>query len=200
MVKHNNQIPNIHCKKKYCESSRGPLKVKLRLNQATAKKARRIRRAAKAAAVAPAPVQKLRPVVHCPTQKYSAKVRLGKGFTLEELKAAGFHPSYARTVGIAVDFRRRNRSEESLALNLKRLQEYKSKLVILKKGDATPDARIAGSTTIQPIVKKAASEIVMETVTPAMKEFTAYTAMRVARQETRVAGYRISVEQRKKKE
>ena len=105
-----------------------------------------------------------------------------------------------RTVGIAVDFRRRNRSEESLALNLKRLQEYKSKLVILKKGDAAPDARIAGSTTIQPIVKKAASEIVMETVTPAMKEFTAYTAMRVARQETRVAGYRISVEQRKKKE
>jgi large subunit ribosomal protein L13e len=199
MVKHNNIVPNIHCKKKYCESSRGPLKVKLRLDQATAKKARRIRRAAKAAAVAPAPIQKLRPVVHCPTQKYSAKVRLGKGFTLEELKAAGFHPSYARTVGIAVDFRRRNRSEESLALNLKRLQEYKSKLVILKKGDATPDARIGGGATIQPIIKPK-SEIVMETVTPAMKEFTAYTAMRVARQETRIAGYRISVEQRKKKE
>ena len=199
MVKGNDQIPNIHCKKKYCESSRGPLKVRLRLNQATAKKARRLRRAAKAAAIAPAPLQKLRPIVHCPTQKYSAKVRLGKGFTLEELKAAGLHPSYARTIGIAVDLRRRNRSEESLQLNLKRLQEYKSKLVILKKGDAVPASAVEGNAAIQPIVKPA-SEIVMETVTDDMKAFKAYTAMRVARQETKVEGYRYAVEQRKKKD
>ena len=44
MVKHNNVIPNIHCHKKYCESSRGPLKVRLSLNQAGKKKVVRTKR------------------------------------------------------------------------------------------------------------------------------------------------------------
>mmetsp|Transcript_6562 Transcript_6562/g.5419 ORF Transcript_6562/g.5419 Transcript_6562/m.5419 type:complete len:85 (+) Transcript_6562:62-316(+) len=82
MVKHNNVIPNLHFHKKYCQSSRGPLKVKLALNQATRKKVRRLRRAAKAAAIAPRPLQKLRPVVHCQTQRYSSKVRLDVVFLL----------------------------------------------------------------------------------------------------------------------
>ena len=194
MVKHNNIIPNIHCKKKYLQSSRGPLKVKLALNQATRKKARRVKRAAKAAKMAPAPLQKLRPVVHCPTQKYSAKIRLGKGFTLEELKTAGLHPKYAMTVGIAIDWRRRNKSEESLAANVARLEDYKKSLVVLKKGDAAP-AQFKG--VVQPIVKPAAT-IEMQEVTDELKEFKAFTTMRLARQETKVAGYRIAVENRKK--
>ena len=33
-----------------------------------------------------------------------------------------------------------------------------------------------------------------------MKDFKAFTTMRVARQETKVAGYRIAIENRKKKE
>ena len=111
MVKHNNIIPNIHCKKKYLQSSRGPLKVKLGLNQATRKKSRRVKRQAKKALVAPAPTRKLRPVVHCPTQKYSAKLKLGRGFTLEELKAAELNPRYAQTIGISVDYRRCNHSQ-----------------------------------------------------------------------------------------
>ena len=48
------------------------------------------------------------------------------------------------TIGIAVDYRRRNRSVESLQLNVQRLKEYKSKLILFpkkagepKKGDAT---------------------------------------------------------------
>lgn len=198
MVKHNNQIPNLHYHKKYCQSSRGPLKVKIALNQATRKKARRIKRQAKAAAVAPAPVEKLRPLVHCMTQKYSAKVRLGKGFTLEELKAVKLNPKYARTVGIAVDYRRRNRSEESLALNIARLEEYKKRLVIIKKGDdASSFAQLKG--TIQPPAK-IEPQIVMEEVTQEMKDFKAYTTMRVAKKETKVAGFRVAVERRKAKE
>eukprot|EP00555_Chaetoceros_dichaeta_P009379 CAMPEP_0198263482 /NCGR_PEP_ID=MMETSP1447-20131203/12003_1 /TAXON_ID=420782 /ORGANISM="Chaetoceros dichaeta, Strain CCMP1751" /LENGTH=59 /DNA_ID=CAMNT_0043952075 /DNA_START=119 /DNA_END=294 /DNA_ORIENTATION=+ len=59
MVKHNNVIPNIHNKKKYLESSRGPLKVRLSLNQATKKKTRRLTRAAKAARIAPRPLSLL---------------------------------------------------------------------------------------------------------------------------------------------
>jgi large subunit ribosomal protein L13e len=197
MVKHNNVVPNLHFHKKYSQSSRGPLKVKLALNQASKKKTRRLARAKKAAAIAPAPLQKLRPVVHCQTQKYSAKTRLGKGFTLEELKVAGLSAKYARTVGIAVCHRRTNHSNESLELNVNRLNAYKSSLVILKKGDdATALTQMKG--TIQPIdYTKPALE--MAAITPEMKDFTAFTTMRLARQETKVAGYRESVKNRKEK-
>jgi large subunit ribosomal protein L13e len=205
MVKHNNVIPNIHCKKKYCESSRGPLKVKLSLNQASKKKSRRLARAAKAAAIAPRPLKLLRPAVHCPTQRYSAKVRLGKGFTLEELKGAGLTAQFARTVGIAVDHRRTNRCAESLARNVARLEEYKSKLVVfpkkrlskVKNGDSSREeckAATQFSGVILPL-SKPAGEVVMGDVPK--QEVSAYTQMRVARQETRVAGHRMSVANRK---
>jgi large subunit ribosomal protein L13e len=198
MVKHNNVIPNIHCHKKYCESSRGPLKVKLGLNQASRKKSRRLARAKKAAALAPAPLQKLRPVVHCPTQKYSAKTRLGKGFTLEEIKAAGLNPKYARTVGISVDHRRTNKSNESLELNVGRLKTYLANLVILKKGqDASAVSQLKG--TIQPI-DRSKPGLEMQEVTDELKSFNAFTTMRLARKENKIAGYRIAVENRKKKE
>jgi large subunit ribosomal protein L13e len=197
MVKHNNQVPNLHFHKKYCESSRGPLKVKLALNQASRKKSRRIKRAAKAAKLAPAPLEKLRPVVHCPTQKYNSKTRLGRGFTMEELKVAGLHPSYAQTVGIAIDWRRRNKSEESLNLNVERLKTYISKLVILKKGEAAPGAQVKG--VIQPIPAPDLS-IQMQDVTDELKSFAAYTTMRLAKQETRLAGKRHALAVRKSKE
>lgn len=209
MVKHNNVIPNIHCHKKYCESSRGPLKVKLSLNQAGKKKSRRLARAAKAAAIAPRPLQLLRPAVHCPTQRYSAKVRLGKGFTLEELKAAGLTARYARTVGIAVDHRRTNRSTESLNANVARLEEYKSKLIVfpkkrlskVKNGDSSREECKAATQllgTVLPLAKPS-KDIVMGDVTDEMKNTSAYTTMRVARKETKVAGYRIAVANRAEK-
>jgi len=147
--------------------------------------------------MAPAPVQKLRPIVHCQTQKYSAKVRLGRGFTLEELSGAGLNPDYAQTVGIAVDKRRTNKSEESLALNIARLEEYKKKLVVFDKDAAPSDVpQLTGD--VMPIVKPA-DELVMEDVTDEMKSFKAFTTMRVARKETKVAGQRVAVSLRKKK-
>jgi large subunit ribosomal protein L13e len=198
-MKHNNVIPNLHFHKKYCQSSRGPLKVKVNLNQATQKKVRRLKRAAKAAAIAPRPLQKLRPIVHCQTQRYSAKVRLGRGFTLEELKLAGIHPKYAQTVGICVDTRRSNRSEESLALNVARLAEYKKNLVVWTKKSTPTETPAQLTGTVLPIVK-AVQEIVMEEITPEMKALTAFTTMRVAKKETRVAGLRVAVLNRKKKD
>lgn len=207
MVKHNNVVPNIHCHKKYCESSRGPLKVRLTLNQAGKKKSRRLARAAKAAAIAPRPLKLLRPAVHCPTQRYSAKVRLGKGFTIEELKAAGLTARYARTVGIAVDHRRTNKSAESLAANVARLEEYKSKLIVfpkkrlskVKNGDSSAEECKAATQffgTVMPLAK-ASNEIVMADVPS--QEVSAFTQMRVARKETKVAGYRVSVANREEK-
>ena len=42
-----------------------------------------------------------------PPPEYNLKKRAGRGFTLEEIKAAGLSKSFARSVGIAVDHRRR---------------------------------------------------------------------------------------------
>ena len=39
--------------------------------------------------------------------EYNVKQRAGRGFTLEEVKAAGLSKKFARTIGIAVDHRRR---------------------------------------------------------------------------------------------
>ena len=213
MVKHNNVLPNIHCHKKYLSSSRGPLKVRLNLDQASKKKSRRLARASRAAALAPRPLHKLRPAVRCPTQKYSSKTRLGRGFTGEELRAAGLTPAYARTVGISVDKRRTNRSVEGMEINVARLMEYKSKLVVFprkrltkpKAGDssAADTAAVLGvapSTSDLLPLAGATKDIVMGDLTDEVKGFKAYTSMRVARQETKIAGYRASVVNRKKKD
>jgi large subunit ribosomal protein L13e len=66
MVKHNNVIPNGHFHKKWQE------RVKTWFDQPTKKKERRLRRAAKAARLAPRPTQLLRPAVRCPTIKVHA--------------------------------------------------------------------------------------------------------------------------------
>merc|ERR1712098_787477 len=139
--KRNNIVPNGHFHKDWQNY------VKTWFNQPARKIRRRQARVAKAARIAPRPLGKLQPVVHCPTYKYNVKVRAGKGFTLEELKAAGLSKNYAQTIGIAVDHRRRNKSVESLQLNAQRLKEYKSKLILFpisakkpRKGDSTPES------------------------------------------------------------
>lgn len=61
----------------------------------------------------------------------------------------GLSAAFARSIGISVDHRRRNKSIESLQNNVQRLKEYKSKLILfprhpnkkLKKGEATEEER-----------------------------------------------------------
>jgi len=79
------------------------------------------------------PDRHLRPLVHCPTRKYNMKVRFGRGFTLPELEKAGISKRYARTVGIAVDYRRRNTNVDTLNANAHRLTVYKSKLIVFPR-------------------------------------------------------------------
>eukprot|EP01062_Namystynia_karyoxenos_P025661 TRINITY_DN2012_c0_g2_i6.p1 TRINITY_DN2012_c0_g2~~TRINITY_DN2012_c0_g2_i6.p1 ORF type:complete len:264 (+),score=114.03 TRINITY_DN2012_c0_g2_i6:91-792(+) len=129
--RHNNAIPRVHFHKHWnpCSSQVGHIKTYFQ--QAKQKKARRIRRAAKAARVFPRPAGgALRPAVMACTARYSMKQRKGKGFTLSELKAAGLCAPYARTIGISVDHRRKNKSDESLQRNALRLKEYLAKLVL----------------------------------------------------------------------
>lgn len=107
--------------------------VKTWFNQPARKLRRSQARAAKAAAIFPRPLEKLRPIVHCQTRRYASKVRYGRGFTLQEIRKAGLTPQFARTVGIAVDHRRQDTSEETLLVNVQRLESYKSKLILFPR-------------------------------------------------------------------
>lgn len=153
MVKHNNVLPNVHFRKQWQR------RVRVNFNQAARKKARRAARAAKAEAIAPRPLDKLRPVVRCQTARYNRRVRAGRGFTLDELKQAGINREFAKTVGIAVDTRRTNRSVASMMANVERLKQYKAQLVVFprksnakpKNGDSAPE-----------LTSKAAQNVVAE--------------------------------------
>merc|ERR1712183_753423 len=95
-----------------------------------------------------------------------------------------------------------NRSMESLNLNIARLNEYKGKLIVfpkrrgsIKSGDSSK-AETAAATQFTGIIlplEKKSDAIVMEKVTDEMKAIKAFTTMRVAMKETKVAGFRVSV-------
>ena len=81
MGKGNNMIPNGHFHKDWQRW------VRTWFNQPARKERRHAARVKKAAAIMPRPVGgALRPIVRCPTFKYNARVRAGRGFTIEELK------------------------------------------------------------------------------------------------------------------
>jgi large subunit ribosomal protein L13e len=135
MVAKNNQIADNHMRKDWQRY------IKTHFDQPFRRKRRALLRKRKAATKAPRPLEKLRPAVVCPTLKYNMRIRTGRGFSLLELKRVGLRPHYARTIGIAVDPRRRNRSEEGLARNAKRLKKYLETLVLFPNKPKGKDAR-----------------------------------------------------------
>ena len=151
-MKHNNVLPNSHYHKHWQNY------VRTWFDQPGRKKRRRVSRQKRALAIAPRPVAgDLRPVVRCPTFKYNTKVRMGRGFTLEELKAAGISAKKARTVGISVDHRRKNKSTESLQANVQRLKEYQSKLIVFPRKQSKPrktDSEVCIGVLCGPILHK----------------------------------------------
>ncbi|PRP81360.1 ribosomal protein L13 [Planoprotostelium fungivorum] len=124
MPKRNDKIPKNHFKKKW------ELRVKTWFDQPAQKAVRKQKRVAKAAAAFPRPTESLRPVVHSPTRRYNFKIKLGRGFTQEELKAAGVTARKALTIGLAVDRRRTNKSEAAFNANVQRIKGYLAKLVV----------------------------------------------------------------------
>ncbi|CAN4095565.1 unnamed protein product [Withania somnifera] len=194
-MKHNNVIPNGHFKKHWQNY------VRTWFNQPARKTRRRIARQKKAATIFPRPTAgSLRPIVHGQTLKYNMKVRAGRGFSLEELKAAGIPKKLAPTIGIAVDHRRRNRSLEGLQTNVQRLKTYKAKLVIfprhakkVKAGDSSAE-ELANATQVQgpylPIVREQPA-IELVKVTDEMKSFNAYGKLRIERTNARHFGARM---------
>merc|ERR1719298_305130 len=131
------------------------------------------------------------------------KLRLGKGFTFEELKKAEIPVKLAPTIGIAVDHRRRNRCEESLNANVKRLKLYKSKLLIfpkgsgkkaVKKGD-TPKSELqnVAQNTLKEIipVPKPALRIKARKITAEEKDKSAYKVLKKARTNKKYLGEKL---------
>ena len=204
MVKHNNILPDQHYHKMW-NGVHAPvahgLKPTVNFQQPCQKKARRLKRKAKAAAIAPRPVGLLRPVVHCQSARYKHKVRAGRGFTLEELKEAGILKKEAMNIGISVDHRRTNLSVESLQANAQRLKAYKAKLIIFprkrnskpKQGDSSADeTKTATQTSLGdalPITQETVTDA-LETVklTADMKAYSGYREIRLARSEAKKWG------------
>lgn len=152
MVKHNNILPNVHLRKHWQRW------VKTFFNQPGTKRRRLEARKEKAARIFPRPLHSLRPVVASCSTRYAGRPRIGRGFTLDEVTASGFSAAFARTVGISVDHRRKNRNTEAFKRNVARLQAYRQKLVLLpvhagkpKKGSKTtfPDTDVKADTQTQ---------------------------------------------------
>lgn len=165
-------------------------RVKVHFDQAGKKASRRQARLSKAARIAPRPLDALRPVVRAPTVKYNRKVRAGRGFTLAEIKAVDLSAKYARTIGIAVDHRRQNKSQETFDANVARLNEYKSKLVIFDKKTNKAEfnaLKQASTTAVFPVVQSAPETAPRAVVVP---EETAFATLRKARNEKKYKGIR----------
>ncbi|KAG2216546.1 hypothetical protein INT45_006330 [Circinella minor] len=194
VLKHNNQLPNQHFRKDWQR------RVKTWFDQPGRKKSRRVARIQKAARIAPRPVDGLlRPAVRCPTQRYNMKLRAGRGFTLEELKEAGINKKVARTVGIAVDHRRRNHSQESLELNVQRLKAYKAKLIVFPRKAGKPKAGDSEAAEVASAVQLRGGLLPIEqlaaapearAITAEEKSVNAFKKLRYARSEARTLGAR----------
>merc|ERR1712137_1091071 len=101
----------------------------------------KLKRVKKALKCWPRPSHKLRPIVQCRPSAHNHKCRIGRGFTLAEVREAwkqvgkdkwggGCGKLRAMQLGIAMDPRRKNRSQEGLDRNVERLKEYFTRLVI----------------------------------------------------------------------
>ena len=170
MVRHNNMLPNVHLGKDWQE------KVKTWFNQPGRKHRRQLKRAAKAAKVAPNPTHTLKPIVRGQTNKYNNKIRLGRGFTKEELKKAGILSlNYARSIGIAIDLRRKDTSNEAQTANVNRLKEYLAKMILYPRKKADKKAVVKEATEEQLKAPEAKEQNTCKCVIPLPKEEVGYT-------------------------
>ncbi|KAH7929315.1 ribosomal protein L13e [Leucogyrophana mollusca] len=188
---HNNVLHANHFRKDWQR------RVRTWFDQPGRKLRRRNARKAKAATLGVRPLSLLRPAVRGQTVRYNRKIREGRGFTFAELKEAGINRKEAKGVGIVVDHRRRNLSEEGKKLNVERLKAYKEKLIVFprkaskpKKGDSTGDDLKAETTRAVPALPDPYVHEAPRKITDEERSFEAYKTLRTARADARYAGAR----------
>ncbi|KAH9487002.1 60S ribosomal protein L13 [Psilocybe cubensis] len=172
-------------------------RVRTWFDQPGRKLRRRTARKTKAATLGVRPLTLLRPAVRAQTVRYNRKVREGRGFTLAELKEAGIGRKEARGVGIVVDHRRRNLSEEGKKVNVERLQAYKARLIVFprkagkpKKGDSSAEDLKAATTRAPIALPPSVALEAPRKITAEEKEFQAFRTLRIARANQRHEGAR----------
>lgn len=122
---------------------------------------------------------------------------------MAELKGANINPKLAVTIGISVDHRRTNKSEESYNKNVARLTDFKARLVVfpkrtsnakyVKNGDSNlADVKEASqlAANLNSVPKRSDSAISVGAITEEMQNYKAFFALREARNEARLAGPR----------
>lgn len=118
---------------------------------------------------------------------------------VHHVQAAGINRKFAQTIGISVDHRRTNKSEESLNANVDRLKNYKAKLVIFprragvfKQGDSSAADIAAVQKTDVDVnaLPKRADAVTFTAVTEELKAAKGYAALRRARTDARLVGIR----------
>ena len=116
------------------------------------------------------------------------------------MQRAGLTLDFARTIGIAIDRRRRNKSIEQRQINVQRLKEYRSKLILfpinekkkLRKGEATAEERKVATQLrgeVMPI-RNAKPVVSVRAITDAEKKFGAFLTLKKNRSDARLVGIR----------
>ncbi|PPQ62831.1 hypothetical protein CVT24_000525 [Panaeolus cyanescens] len=198
---HNNVLPGNHFRKDWQR------RVRTWFDQPGRKLRRRNARKAKAASLGVRPLTLLRPAVRGQTVRYNRKIREGRGFTLAELKEAGVGKKEARGIGIVVDHRRRNLSEEGKKLNVERLQAYKARLIVFprkagkpKKGDSSAEDLKAATTRAAIALPSTYVAEAPRKITDEERKFEAFKTLRVARANARYEGVRKARAAKKEEE
>lgn len=189
--RHNNVLHDNHFRKDWQS------RVRTWFDQPGRKLRRRTARKTKAAALGVRPVAPLRPAVRGQTVRYNRKLREGRGFTLAELKEAGIGKKEARGVGIVVDHRRRNLSEEGKKLNVERLNAYKTRLIVFprkagkpKKGDSSAEDLKAVTTRAALALPAAFTHEAPRKITDEERKSEAFLTLRSQRSTARHDGIR----------
>ncbi|CAG7847627.1 60S ribosomal protein L13 [Serendipita indica DSM 11827] len=198
---HNNVLHKNHFRKDWQR------RVRTWFDQPGRKQRRRVARKTKAGLLGARPLQLLRPAVRGQTVRYNSKIREGRGFTLAELKEAGIGRKKALGLGIVVDHRRRNLSEEGKAVNVARLKAYSERLIVYprkakkpKKGDATGDDLTCETTRTQLALVDPYEREAPRKITDEERSFEAYKTLREAWARARHEGARKARQAKKDEE
>ncbi|KAF9076212.1 ribosomal protein L13e [Rhodocollybia butyracea] len=179
---HNNVLHANHFRKDWQR------RVRTWFDQPGRKLRRRNARKTKASTLGVRPLTLLRPAVRGQTVRYNRKL---------QLKEAGIGRKEAKGVGIVVDHRRRNLSEEGKKLNVERLVAYKQKLIVFprqagkfKKGDSSAEELSASTTRLTLPLPESYPAEAPRKITSEEREFNAYRTLRTARANARHEGAR----------
>lgn len=125
------------------------MKYKLWFNQPARKQKRQNLREQKSKKQFPIPLKKLQPIIRQSTQRHNHKLRIGKGFTENEIKESGISFLDAISMGIKFDKRRKDRNKETFDRNIERLKLYLKDVKTFKN---RKEAKLANATSFKGII------------------------------------------------